>query len=135
MLLCRKAHKMLLSFNCVFVSPSSVELTRLTTRLWPYTCSLLANMDPASLPGFIFNRKCHLVKGVLQTLPACHSLSASPHPPCAVYTPLWYICPAISPILLINKHRLWHRPSPLASLSYSEAPGVQQDKEETHLIS
>lgn len=42
---------MLLSFNCMFVFPSSVELTRLTTRLWPYTCSLLANMDPASLPG------------------------------------------------------------------------------------
>lgn len=31
--------------------PPSVELTRLNTRLWPYMCSLLANMDPASLPA------------------------------------------------------------------------------------
>lgn len=92
----------------------------------------ISGYGPCVSHGFIFNRKCHLVKGVLQTPPLCHSLSASPHPPCAVYTPLWYICPAI---LLINKHRRWHRPSPLASLSYSEASGVQQDKEETHLIS
>ncbi len=99
-----------------------------------HTRSLLANMDPASLPGSSSIEGAILLKAYYK-LHHCHSLSASPHPPCAVYTPLWYICPAISPILLINKQRRWHRLSPLASLSYSEAPGVQQDKEETHLIS
>lgn len=86
---------------------------------------------------FPSNNGCHLVKAGHKHFGSVYnSVHTTPtHPLCPVYTLLWDICPVVSLILLVNKHRHTSR-HPRCFLSpVQRLLECSETKGETHLIS